>query len=536
MRRWITDKPLRYRRRSLLLWAKRVPASLAECTAHWAWPPLLMISTALLLRAASFGPSVIDWDESLYLLQAREWLRGGWPLVAIWDMHPVGGPAMVSIALLMFGESVASVRLLGLLAVIATACILYRIVRILGLPRAVGMSAGVLYIVHTAIRAGLSTNTELLFAPFTCAALAIGAHAWRAQTALSWRSMVAMGLLVGWALTIKQVVVPLGCLAFALPMLPAYLQGALPLRRGIVMAVAFALLCAAPTGAFALSYFLKGELAAFLDGSFLAPIRYVRNPTALPAVALQISKACVGSCWLILLALIPVVALGAPSSFCKDRTATNFALLWFLAGCVAVAGPLQFWLHYFLILVPPLSLLAALGASRVAELGRPNIVAGILACLVIATSSDIWLDRVARLVKLGRLSECCTLISKDQPDVPRLVADRIAAELAPGEPIFVFNYQPIIYFLSQAALPTRISFPIDLVGTHNFTGLNLDAELARVLLSKPNFIVVDRAFAVRPSAQELVVSELEANYDLVATFEDINTRPPPALIELWHRR
>jgi hypothetical protein len=304
------------------------------------------------------------------------------------------------------------------------------------------------------------------------------------------------------------------------------------------MAAVFALLCAMPTLAFAFSYFLKGELAAFLDGSFLAPIRYVRNPIALPDVALQISKAFVGLCALIFLALVAVAAIGAPRSFRGEQAATNFALLWFLAGCIAVASPLHFWLHYFQILVPPLSVLAALGAWRLAQLGRPGIAAGILTCLVIATSSDIWLDRVARLSKLGRLSECCALASRDEPDVPRLVASRIAAELAPGEPIFVFNYQPILYFLSEAALPTKISFPIDLVGKDNFTGVNLDAELARVLASKPHFIVVDRnsMLPVRQSAQELVESELEAHYDLVATFDDVSTRASPGSIELWHRR
>ena len=539
MRQWITDKPLRYRRGSLLPWAKKVPGSVAaEFAANWVWPPLFILLCAFLLRADSFRLSVIDWDESLYLLQGREWLRGGWPLVATWDMHPVGGPAMVAMALLAFGESIASVRLLGLLAVSATACILYLIVRMLGGPRAVGIAAGLLYVVHTAIRSGLSTNTELLFTPFTCAALAIGVHAWRAEIALSWRSVTAMGLLVGWALTIKQVVVPLGCLAFALPMLPAYLRGSLPLGRGIAMAAVFALLCATPTLAFALSYFIKGGLAAFLDGSFLAPIRYLGTPIALPAIAVQIAKACVGLFWLILLSLIAVVALGAPGSFHKEQPATRFALLWLLAGCIAVAAPLQFWLHYFLILVPPLSLLAAFGAWRLAQLAPRSMVAGLLACLVAATSSDILLDRVARLIRLGHLSECCTLASRTEPDVPRLVAGRIAAELTPGEPIFVFNYQPIVYFLSQAALPTRISFPTDLVGTDNFAGVDLDAELARILVSRPHFIVMDRIsmFPVRPSAQELVESELGAHYDLVATFDEISTRAPPGLIELWHRR
>ena len=397
-------------------------------------------------------------------------------------------------------------RLLGLLAISATAWILYLTVRILGSPRAVGIGAGLLYIIHTAIRYGLSTNTELLFTPFICAALAIGVHALRDKTALSWRSLTAMGLLVGWALTIKQVVVPLGCLSFALPMLPAYMCGSLSLRRGIVMAAAYALLCATPTLAFALAYFLKGELAAFLEGTFLAPLRYIQHPIPLAAVALQVLKVCFSLCWLIVLALVAGMRIGARRSIREEQAATNFALLWFLVGCIAVAGPGQFYGHYFLILVPPLSLLAAMGAWRLARLGRPSIAAGIFACLVIATASDIWLDRFARLIKLGRISECCTLANKDKPDVPRLVAGRIAAELAPGQPIFVFNYQPIVYFLSHAALPTRIPFPIDLVGTHNFTGVNLDAELARVLVSKPHFIVVDRnsMFPVRPSAQVLV--------------------------------
>jgi 4-amino-4-deoxy-L-arabinose transferase-like glycosyltransferase len=504
------------------------------------WPPLIMLFGALLLRVTSFKLSTIDWDESLYLLQAREWLRGGWPFVAAWDMHPVGSPAMVAIALLAFGQSVVAVRLLGLLAVSATAWILYLTVRILGGPRAVGIGAGLLYIIHTAIRDGLSTNTELLFTPFTCAALAIGVHALRDKTALSWRSLVAMGLLVGWALTVKQVVVPLGCLSFALPMIPAYVRGSLSLRRGIVMAAAYALLCATPTLALALGYFFKGELAAFLHGSFLAPLQYIQHPIPLAAFALQVLKVCFSLCWLIVLALVAVTRIGAPRSNREEQAATNFALLWFLAGCIAVASPGQFYGHYFLILVPPLSLLAAIGAWRLARMGRPSFAVGILVCLVVATASDIWLARFPHLIRVGRLPECCTLGSAAEPDVPRLVAGRITEELAPGEPIFVVNYQPIVYFLSHAALPTKFIFPTDLVGPLNFTDVDLDAELTRVLASRPHFIILDRdgMFLVRASAQKLIEAKLKVDYSLVATFDKENTdsRSSPGSIELWRRR
>ena len=46
--------------------------------------PLLLVLlclATLLLRLTSFVPAVVDTDEGLYLVQAREWLHGGWPLV-----------------------------------------------------------------------------------------------------------------------------------------------------------------------------------------------------------------------------------------------------------------------------------------------------------------------------------------------------------------------------------------------------------------------------------------------------------------------
>ena len=57
-----------------------------------------LLTAALVLRGPSFVPAVIDIDEGLYMLQAREWLRGGLPYVAAWDMHPVGAPALFALS------------------------------------------------------------------------------------------------------------------------------------------------------------------------------------------------------------------------------------------------------------------------------------------------------------------------------------------------------------------------------------------------------------------------------------------------------
>jgi hypothetical protein len=132
-----------------------------------------MLLASFGFRAMALLQAVIDTDEGLYLVQAQAWLRGDWPLIAVWDMHPVGAPAMIALSLLAFGESVGAVRLLGILCVAATGWALFGLVRAAGGGRGLGIGAGLLYIAETVQLRGLATNTEILFAPFVAAAMAV---------------------------------------------------------------------------------------------------------------------------------------------------------------------------------------------------------------------------------------------------------------------------------------------------------------------------------------------------------------------------
>lgn len=124
----------------------------------------LMLAAALLCRWMAFVPAVIDTDEGLYMLQAREWLRGNWPFVAVWDMHPPGAPALIALALAILGESIRSVRLLGAFCVAVTGWALDGLVRAAGGAPALALTAGLAYVVLTPTLTGLATNTEILFA------------------------------------------------------------------------------------------------------------------------------------------------------------------------------------------------------------------------------------------------------------------------------------------------------------------------------------------------------------------------------------
>ena len=480
-------------------------------TPRW-WLALAALPPVVLaIRALGFLPSVVDWDESLYLIQAREWLHGGWPLVAAWDMHPIGAPAMFTAAMALLGPGLFAIRLLGVISVAATGWGLFLAIRRAGGAPCTGYAAALLYAGHSMIQGGVSVNGELLLAPFTTAAIALAINA-----APTWPRLLGIGLLVGWAMLIKPVAAPEGCLAFALLVGPARWRGELSWRRLAGFAAAYAALCALPTLGFGVIYAARGQLDAYLDGSFFAPFRYAQG-AAMGDAAWRIAATIGHLAWLFLLGGAALIRAG--------RTApVRIGLLWLAAASLAVAGPAQFFAHYFLIWLPPLCLLAACGAQALAQHFRWPATA--LALLIGLVALDPW-----RADTATRLSRGPALFA---PDVPAQIAAVIAADLPPGGSIFIPNYQPVIYVLAGAAIPTRFPFPIHLTGAYaRLAGNSTDGEVDRILATRPRYIVVDRSSwgAMRPAAASAVSAALEQGYSLAGTFFDERNR-----IELWRLR
>src|SRR5260370_16952729 len=96
------------------IWNRRLIAALA-----------LLMAAAFALRAASFRVSVIDWDESLYLVIVQRWLQGALPYVSVWDQHPIGLPALLLVLTWTGCDTLAAARLSRTLAATAMAAGLY---------------------------------------------------------------------------------------------------------------------------------------------------------------------------------------------------------------------------------------------------------------------------------------------------------------------------------------------------------------------------------------------------------------------------
>ncbi len=106
-----------------------------------------------MLSATFFFELVIDWDESTFILIGQSILDGHLPYTQLWDVKPPFAYGFFSLAILLFGKAIASVRLAGALVVASTAFVVNRITQRLWTVRA-GWLAGILVILVTSILTG----------------------------------------------------------------------------------------------------------------------------------------------------------------------------------------------------------------------------------------------------------------------------------------------------------------------------------------------------------------------------------------------
>ena len=483
------------------VWNRRSIAALA-----------LLMATAFALRAASFRVSVIDWDESLYLVIAQRWLQGALPYVSVWDQHPLGLPALLLVVTWIGCDALLAARVAGTLAVAATAAVLYLFgARLLSRP-SVGLLAGIMYIIYMNRYQSLPANTEL-FTNFLVASAAyilwrvamIVASAGRLGTA----SVCAAGLNLGLGLQFKYVVLPEAVLLCSGLLLLAFLWW-VPWRQvlghGLLLIVAGLI----PTAVVILYCWSEGILAAFLDANIAANAAYI---SVLPDTHQLLDGLQRGAAPL--LPLVFGAAIGLALGWRLRQTepwiagALAWVGLWLVAAGLDVVLPLKFWPHYFNALIAPLCLSAAFGVCSMAQRrGRRSAISAAslaLFLLVPAAYGD-----AADMIRVQR---------RTLHDLPRLVADRIATS-ARTDTIYVFNYEPIIYYLAHAPPPTRyVLLPTDI------TAGELAAEVRRIMSLQPSYVVVTDSplFFIPPEIQDIVEGELAKIYVLDIEFIDRTT-------------
>lgn len=447
---------------------------------------------ALLSRAPAFVMSVVDWDESLYFIMAEQWRAGHLPYTAVWDNKPLGIYAIFAAFQSIFGDHILAMRLAALLAVTATGLIIWRIGRHVLRDRPpliaelCGAAAGALFILTSIPDDGIAANTEIFMEAFTCLGLL---WALTPMGRIGPPRAIAIGFALGAAFMIKYVAVFDMFAVFAVMLLlPGRIgRGLGALRDVIRQGLFFSLGALTPFLAVAALYAAYGAFPAFVEASLLSNLRRVAVPVsgggALGAYAHQAALfplLYAGLLWLVLEAV-------------RGRSCRRLLLVWAFTSALGVASGGLYFSHYFLQILPVLCVAA--GLLLAAALSLPYAVAR--AGLIALALFSLW-PMAARITPdLGRMIAVAA-----RPPVPGLgllrdTPAKVAADLlpelkaAPGETIYVFDGEPVLYSLTQARLPTRYVFPSFLQSRllAHMIGIDPVAVLDGIMAARPLFVI-----------------------------------------------
>jgi 4-amino-4-deoxy-L-arabinose transferase-like glycosyltransferase len=463
--------------------------------APWRVFPLCLISNVL-LRLPSFFRSVLDWDESLYVLIAGQILSGHLPYTTIWDNKPPGIYVIFALFEALFRDPVIAIRAATVVFVSLDAVIVWRLTHVLlaGAPARLARRGAWLAAAGFTLGAlsndGLSANTELFMAGFSAAAI-LAAIDPGFCTRHPLRRATWTGLLFGLACMVKYVAV------FEAPAVAFALLLATPSgwRAGVqksAAAIAGALILPAMT---VTAYAAAGQIPLLWSCSIAANFARVAVPFSLPqlhAAAFTILPrwlpAVFASCAVLVSAPFAAIAWRRGAAMRAATFGHVLLALWLLGGALGVISAKSFYDHYFLQILPAASIALALVTARLfpafGRISRFSAALLAMALLFIPARAGYW-SLIAAIQPLRAPQ------GGFQPDTPARIAATLRPKIAAGATLYVFDSQPIIYALTGAAPPTRFVLPSVLTRCFlaRVAGVNAPAEVARILSSNPDFII-----------------------------------------------
>jgi hypothetical protein len=463
--------------------------------------PLILLLVAFLVRLPFLGNPVIEGDEQFYLLVGDRLLQGTLPYVDVWDRKPVGLFLIYAAIRALGGEGIVQYQIVATLFAGATAILVARIAAEIASRRG-AIFAGVTYLLWLNVFGGEGGQSPVFYNLPVAGAALLALHAvirpgsWTRLLGLGAAAMLAAGL----AMQIKYTAVFEGVFFGCALLWGGWRAGIGPIRL-LLLATAWIACALLPTLAAMASYAAMGELQAFLFANFISVFH--RNTAV---VGSSLGRLATMAGLLLPLAACAVFGLRLARREMAARPeqlrTTGFVAGW---AAVATAGVLVFgtyYNHYALPLLVPFSVAAApLLGWPAARLRRvPTMLALSLVAVIAAT-----------------VLTAIHLRSRGDGTEVRALAN--AATLGPGEFLYVFDGESILYFLTRSPLPTRFVFPTHLNDLREAEGIGIDpvAELRRILASRPAFIATTDGTRPRinPESWAVLSEALHTGYEPV---------------------
>lgn len=430
------------------------------------------------LRVLSFFRSVIDHDESTYIVIADAVRKGAIYWKDVIDVKPGGIFWLLAGMQSVFGSQIWMMRLLAALFLALTAFFMVETRLALGASFRGAWASGVIYLFLNSLFTfyGVSPNTETFFGLFVMLAF------WLALRQQGFFPSWFAGLLLGYGFLIKYVVL-FDALALGLFLLWEWLRSQPRTARAFWQMVWLTLGFLIPFGVVYAWYIHLGLQKEFLFYTFEVSSRYPVTADWQDYVLSLVDFH---------LRFLPVVFFFYVALF-RARTALlwkRLAVLWALCIFIPIYLPGKFFGHYFIQLFLPLSMLAgAFFDLPVSE--RPVF-------------SRVLFGRGRGYALLGLLVFANWYFQKkdyiDRPDWPARLAAQLKKELQPTDRLYVANYHQIIYHLLDRPSPTPYIHRGLLWTPAHRHALGIDPKKAvqDILDSQPDAILVQDSTGYAP--------------------------------------
>lgn len=456
---------------------------------------LTFLTVSVVLRLFSFFPSVLDHDESTYLIIGRELLQGQELYSDVTDTKPAGIFLFYAALEFLFGGSIFLKRFVFALAVGFTAFLVFKVSKRFFQNHKAAAASGIIYIFYTSIWVyhGRSPNTELLFNLTTISALLLFLQP-------KTKAWVFGGLLMGIGFIIKYLVLFDVVAFFLFFFVTDIVRDKKIIHRTefwfryILSGLAFLL----PFALLNLWFWLDDPAHDFFYITYELPGNYGSNPS-LKRYGVMLADF-IGKFLPISFFLFYVIF--KRNNFLKGNLKWFF-VVWIFSVLMAIYLPGKEFSHYTIQLMLPLSLIAGLffhsefrwdKYSSVVFSGKTGLV--LLAVIVLVVQIISFNNEVLK------------------PDYPREVAAAIQQELDAGEEVYVANYEQIIYYLLDLDSPTKfIHSNLLFTETHKAFKINAEQELKRIMETFPEFVIVERE-------NEKVLELLGNSYQTVKVFDN----------------
>jgi 4-amino-4-deoxy-L-arabinose transferase-like glycosyltransferase len=505
---------------------------------------LLALTLALPMLCYPFGR-----DQGMFACGAEVLQRGGTLYRDYWDLKPPGIYYLYWMSFFAFGRSMFAPRIMDLLFTLATAGGLFLLGR-----RLFSVWAGVLAALFFLLRYSLGfgywdTAQADGFAslPLTAAMLL----ALAAERRASWPQAFLSGLLLGVAIIIKFTLGLLLLLPLVLLLLPQPERG----RPRLLRAVGYLLGAALVPGLTMLLLWQAGALQNMVEIMFGWNAAYAKiRASGLPVL--------VGQTWRFwfgqdapVFAVMGLLALIGLVTFAKRREEGLLRwtpALWLALMLVQVHAQGKYFLYHWLPALPPFALLAGVGLAGIGLALRTHVkntkVASALAAAGLAflfvLGSIGYRSHFSKELALlaGQLPPAAYAENfTDRQDYSLPADQQVAAYLRehtlPEDAIFIWGFEPVIYFLADRPSASRFYSHQPLVTS--WSPPEWRRELIEDLTRKrPSYLLVAHNdqmpwVTLRPydSAEELALypelqETLTRGYRLEARLEDF---------DLWRR-